>query len=72
MNRIGQDADPAVKTAIDRVRRASRAAGIPTGIFAPSVAAARDHGAAGDTLLAAGIDIGMLSDAAAGMIAAMS
>lgn len=72
MNRIGQVADPAVGAAVDRVRHASRAAGIPTGIFAPSVAAARDHGSAGDTLLAVGIDIQMLSDAAAGMIASLS
>lgn len=71
MGRIGQVDDPEVTGAVDRVREASRAAGMPTGIFAPSIPAARAHASSGDTLLAVGIDIQMLAEAAVDRIASL-
>jgi len=65
MGRMGQVEDPAVQGAIAKVRLACSAHQIPAGIFAADTAAAQRALADGFTLLAAGMDITILSGALA-------
>ena len=53
---LGEVDHPRVLEAIERVRRACQAAGVPLGIFAPDVAMARDYVEQGFSLIALGMD----------------
>jgi len=53
---LGEVAHPRVRDAIEKVRRACQAAGVPLGIFAPDVAMAREYVEQGFSLIALGMD----------------
>ena len=56
LNMAGRLDDPEVRSAIDRVRNVCASTGMPIGIFAKDVAAAREAWDAGFTLVCVGLD----------------
>jgi len=62
---------PDVRAAIDRVKTACRAAGLPIGIFGLTADAVRPYMADGFTMIVAGVDTVLLGTAAASLVAAL-
>jgi 2-keto-3-deoxy-L-rhamnonate aldolase RhmA len=69
MGKPGAVDDPEVRRAIEDVRLACQAAGKPVGIFAGNIARARQALEQGFNLIGAGIDVRLLADLAAQILA---
>jgi len=68
LNKTGRLDDPEVRAAIDRVRNVCAVKGMPLGIYAKDVAAARDALDAGYTFVCVGLDAALYAAAAADII----
>lgn len=68
LGKPGQVEDPAVLAAIERVRAACQQRGMPLSVFANGVESARRYLAQGFTLIANGMDIWLMAEAAQNMV----
>jgi len=71
LNKTGRLDDPEVRLAIDRVRNVCAVKGMPLGVYAKDVAAAREALHAGYTFVCVGIDAALYSSAVADIVRAL-